>query len=564
MIRLFLFLFVVGALASSPVDRQSPLKKVDGEFVLADGPCWTGWSLVIPDVKGGKIYRYTPTQNKLSTLVEAPRISASFFNHERLYFSDNGKSQIAWLDGNTLIRIAGQDPAAKPPARPNDLVVGVHGGIYYTLTRQGQVIYIPPDGSQRVAVEQINTPNGITMSPDGKTLYVASYVPKKIWAYTVGDDGNCSNGHILANMDEGPDRGADGMCIDRAGNVYCAGPAHIWIWSPGGALLDKIETPARPINCTFGGPVLDQLYISCFDGVYQQQMRILGNPASPATVARPVRGKAKPSTVLPASVTPHFDTVFTHYGKRKLLADVFVPDAKGPLPAVVVVHGGGWLKGDKNKFRALAIGLAARGFVTMAIEYRLGGEARFPAGIHDCNAAVRWLRANSASYKVDPDRIGAVGGSAGGQLVGLMATGSDNPKLQGEGAHPSQSSRLQAAIVMAGPMEMTSGSVAERSRSPDTHSNSNIWLGKTVDEAPALYRLADAHLHISKDDPPLLFMVGEHDKPERNQPSRERLAALGVWTGLKVYADGKHGCWNQLPWFSNMVGDMEAFFKEKL
>ena len=111
----------------------------------------------------------------------------------------------------------------------------------------------------------------------------------------------------------------------------------------------------------------------------------------------------------------------------------------------VVVHGGGWLKGDKTKFRALAQTLAARGYVTAAIEYRLGHEAAFPAGIHDCNAAVRFLRANAQRYHLDPDRIGAVGGSAGGHLVGLMASGWEVPELQGGGGQSDQSSRLQAA-----------------------------------------------------------------------------------------------------------------------
>ena len=59
-------------------------------------------------------------------------------------------------------------------------------------------------------------------------------------------------------------------------------------------------------------------------------------------------------------------------------------------------------------------------------------------------------------------------------------------------------------------------------------------------------------------------MVGEHDQPQRNQPSRDKLKELGVWTGLKVYEDGKHGCWNQLPWFDTMVADMDEFFEAQL
>ena len=117
---------------------------------------------------------------------------------------------------------------------------------------------------------------------------------------------------------------------------------------------------------------------------------------------------------------------------------------------------------------------------------------------------------------------------------------------------------------MAGPMEMITGSVAERSRKDPTRSNSNKWLGKTVDEAPELYRLADAHVHLSENDPPILFMVGEHDKPERNARSREKLKSLGIFSDIRIYKDGKHGCWNQLPWFDDMVDDMDTFFREQL
>jgi len=111
---------------------------------------------------------------------------------------------------------------------------------------------------------------------------------------------------------------------------------------------------------------------------------------------------------------------------------------------------------------------------------------------------------------------------------------------------------------------LITGSVAERSRTAGNRSNANNWLGKTIDEAPDLYRLSDAKVHIDAKDPPLLFMTGEHDNPDRNAPSRADLKAAGVATGVKIYKDGKHGCWNQLPWFDDMVEDMDAFFRRQL
>ncbi|MFK7778776.1 MAG: alpha/beta hydrolase fold domain-containing protein, partial [Gimesia sp.] len=362
----------------------------------------------------------------------------------------------------------------------------------------------------------------------------------------------------------GPDKGADGMTVDRAGNVYCAGPTDIWIWNPDGKLLAKIKTPTRPINCAFGDSDLRSLYITAFGGLYRQRMNAYGClPELP--LSEKSKNPKRPSTSIPNTVTPHLNEVYGQVGHRKLLADIFVPNTgKGPFPAVVVVHGGGWLNGDKAKFRALSIALCQRGYVTMAVGYRLGHEVKFPAGIQDCNAAVRFLRAKAKLYHVNPQQIGAVGGSAGGHLVGLMAAAPHVNKLQGDAGYQDQSSALQAAIVMAGPMQMASGSVAERSRKSPKKSNSNQWLGKTIDEDLELYQLSDAYLHLSKQTPPLLFMMGEFDHPERNAPSREKLKSLGVTTGLKVYAKGKHGCWNQRPWFNDMVKDMDRFFQDHL
>ena len=157
-----------------------------------------------------------------------------------------------------------------------------------------------------------------------------------------------------------------------------------------------------------------------------------------------------------------------------------------------------------------------------------------------------------------------MGGSAGGHLVGLMATGWNVKGLQGAAGHPDRPSKLQAAIVMAGPMQIASGSVAEHSRTVGDKSNANHWIGSGIDQHMAKYKLADAYEHVSSDDPPSLFMRGEHDKPETDSPSMKKLKSVGVWADQKVYKDGKHGCWNRLPWFSDMVDDMDEFFQSKL
>lgn len=363
------------------------------------------------------------------------------------------------------------------------------------------------------------------------------------------------------------------MAMDRAGNVYCAGPSDIWIWSPSGKLLDKIPCPTKPINCTFGDPDMRSLYITAAGGLYRQRMKISGRSPSHASLQLTPIGKSKtsrqqdssiPSTAIPADLIFQPDVVYAKYGERKLLADIIAPKKAQALPALIVVHGGGWHNGDKTKFQALSIQLARLGYVVASIEYRLADEAAFPAAIHDCFAAVRFLRDNAQRLHIHPDKIGAVGGSAGGHLVGLIASGSGNTNLQGTAGNLATSSKIQAAIVMAGPLEMLTGSVAERSRSGKGVSNSNSWLRGTVDEKPTLYRDADAFVQIDESTCPILFMTGEFDNPARNQRSRDRLSKLGIATDIKTYKGGKHGCWNRLPWLDEMVPDMANFLREHL
>lgn len=266
--------------AGELADPSSPLETVRTDFGLADGPAWDGaGTLYLPDVKGGTVNAFRPaTDDWQVVLPEAGRISASYYAHGQLYLSDNGEAGISSLQNGTKQPIVRNDATAKPARRPNDLVVDADGGIYYTLTQAKEVMYVAPDGRQRTAIALIESPNGITLSPDGKMLYVAAYVPKQIWAYNVRGAGDVAGARLFATMDDGEAKGADGMTIDSAGNVYCAGATDVWIWGPDGKLLDKITPPQRPINCTFGDADLKTLYITGFGGLWRQRMTVAGVP----------------------------------------------------------------------------------------------------------------------------------------------------------------------------------------------------------------------------------------------------------------------------------------------
>lgn len=262
----------------------------------------------------------------------------------------------------------------------------------------------------------------------------------------------------------------------------------------------------------------------------------------------------------PESVKAELDLTYGKTAEQELKLDLYRPKGDAVLPGCVLVHGGGWMKGDKEKFRPLAIALAERGYVVANVEYRLGGVARYPAGVQDCLLAVRWLRSNAERFGVDPGRIGAWGGSAGGHIVGMMAGSLPTDRFV-TGDLKEVSSAVQASCIMAGPTDLANESFVANLRKAGEKSNSFQWLGKLYDDAPDLYREASPLTHFTKETGPVLFLTGDLDNPERDAAGLEKLKGLGVATKQVVLADAKHGCWMQRPWFEQCVAAVDAWFQ---
>ena len=137
---------------------------------------------------------------------------------------------------------------------------------------------------------------------------------------------------------------------------------------------------------------------------------------------------------------------------QPLQMNLYVPEADGPFPAVLLVHGGAWRMGNRWHMHSVAQTLASRGYVVAAVSYRFAPAHRFPAQLEDCADAVRFLRKNASKYKCDPARIGGFGYSAGGHLVSLLGTCTDGktfPFLDSTSAE--SSTRLQAHSSSKGP-----------------------------------------------------------------------------------------------------------------
>lgn len=241
-----------------------------------------------------------------------------------------------------------------------------------------------------------------------------------------------------------------------------------------------------------------------------------------------------------ASASFAADDIRTEYdvdylgGGRKEKANLYLPANPQPgqtFPAVLIIHGGGWAGGDKRAAREINIGttLAQNGYVGMSINYLLANAGHpgptWPQNLHDCKTAVRWLRANAERLQIHPDRIGVIGGSAGGHLAAMVALTGPELDPPGEG-----STRVQCAVDLYGPVLW--------------FENRDISMfRKTRAEAPELYKQADPRTHIDQDDPPLLILHGTADKTVPVADSEALAAAMkaaGARHHLEIIPDAPH------------------------
>ena len=241
----------------------------------------------------------------------------------------------------------------------------------------------------------------------------------------------------------------------------------------------------------------------------------------------------------------------------ELLVDVIrSADTEVISPAVIYVHGGGWAAGTKadtpNEL------LAAQGFATFSVSYRFSHEAIFPAALHDVKAAIRWVRANAADLRVDPERIGIWGHSAGGHLASLAALTGDLVELEGDSGSAGFSSSVQAAVSLSGPSWFPAESM---------HGDAAVakLLGAHQTENPELAAFASPVGHISDGAPPFLIVHGEADTVvpiSQSELLDERLRGAGVESVL-IRVEGAGHSYHELL-APDVVDRIVRFFQKHL
>lgn len=339
------------------------------------------------------------------------------------------------------------------------------------------------------------------------------------------------------------------------------------------------------VSCTIHSATKKRFAVTPYKNVHSFTMLRVGLLLAVAIGLLPSNANAAP----PYEIEVHKDVLCGQAGNEPLTLHWARPrQVEGSTPAIVIIHGGGWRGGSKNSHLAEMEQIAELGYFAASIGYRLAPAHQFPAQLHDCKCAIRWLRAHADELRIDPERIGAVGGSAGAHLAMLLGT-LDEAGLEGDGGWPEHSSKVQAVVAYFGPTSMideykysaNARLLANLARTTDrlarqgngqrdsdlvrmleeAASTVTDFLGGTPAEQPEAYRLASPLLHVDASDAPMLIYHGTLDLLVPYQQSLDMIAALtkaGVPGRVEIVLGGNHG-FEPAEHQRSMRGAMEFF-----
>lgn len=243
---------------------------------------------------------------------------------------------------------------------------------------------------------------------------------------------------------------------------------------------------------------------------------------------------------VPSGVTVLRDLVYAETPEQELQLDLYLPQAESdqPRPLIMYIHGGGWRFGNRHMLGNFdAQTLAQHGYVIAAIEYRLSSVAIFPAQIHDCKAALRWLRKNAEQYNLDPRRVGAFGGSAGGHLSSLLAVSAGVPELEGSvgTVGVEYEGPIQAVVPIMGVSDfrrLDDHRICMGLNHDSKGSITTRFLGGRIPDFPDLASQASPVTYLDRGTtPPFLIIHGEKDRVVpfgQSEWLHESLQAAGV------------------------------------
>ncbi len=266
-------------------------------FTFTEGPVWRGDDLLFSDIPNNRTIRYRPLpEGPEITTFRTPSGNANGLTLDRqgrLLACEHSGRRVSRVDESGRAETVVDSYKGKRLNSPNDVVVRSDGSIFFTDPPYGLrngtegkeldfngVYRIDPGGELHLLVDDFDRPNGLAFTPDERRLLIDDTVRGHIRVFDVAGDGSLSNGRVFAELKGAPgERGApDGMKVDSEGNVYCTGPAGVWVFDPNGRFLGRIVTPEVPANLAWGDPDWRTLYITARTSLYRIRLAVPGIP----------------------------------------------------------------------------------------------------------------------------------------------------------------------------------------------------------------------------------------------------------------------------------------------
>ena len=235
--------------------------------------------------------------------------------------------------------------------------------------------------------------------------------------------------------------------------------------------------------------------------------------------------------------------VYKTVNGKQLKADVYMPNisTSEKFPAVLLIHGGGWLTGSKENERMMAQQLATKGYVAVDAAYRLGTEAKYPAGVLDLKDAIKWMRENAEKYHINPKKIAVLGASAGGQLATLLGVTGDSDMYKT--GNPQVSDKVQAIVNIDGILSFVH---------PDAEEGwmAATWFGGSRSEKHELWKEASPLEYVGENTPPTLFLNSSFPRFHAGRDDMIKiLDKNGIYNEVHTLPDTPHSFWLMHPWF---------------
>jgi gluconolactonase len=278
-----------GGSVVNPLENMGQLEEIAATFVFTEGPLWLSneSALLFSDVAGNTMYKLKPP-SKTAEVFRNPSNNANGHALDpqgRLITCEHTTRRLTRTEGAQVTPVV-ESFQGKKLNSPNDVIVRTDGTIYFTdppfgipmgqmseLNFNG-VFRIDPQGAVSLIDDKRDRPNGVALSPDEKTLYVADTTKNELWSYAVNADGSTEPGKLLTMTGGGP----DGMAVDDAGNLYVTAQPGIEVYRSDGTKWGTIPVQKKPSNCGFGGADRKTLYITARESLYQIKLNLPGKP----------------------------------------------------------------------------------------------------------------------------------------------------------------------------------------------------------------------------------------------------------------------------------------------